>query len=106
MLCGINIQLCEVYTVDDATYTVGQLRSEHYVAGTVPAAWEQAGAFPVLQTLYFSNTLLAGTLPSAWGSRAALHELQYMSIKSCNITGESAVMADSIQSSQSTNLCI
>ena len=76
------------------------------VTGSIPAAWEQAGAFSALQTLHFSNTLLTGTLPSAWGSRAALHELQSLFIDSCNFTGKSAVMADSSQLSQSTSLCM
>ena len=77
----------------------------HSMTGTIPAAWEQAGAFPVLQTLYFVNTLLTGTLPSAWGSRAALHELQSLIIISCTFTGKSAVFADSEWSCQTTSQC-
>ncbi len=80
--------------------------TKHDVAGSIPAAWEQAGAFPVLQTLYFSNTLLSGMLPSAWGSQAALHELQSLIIISCNFTGKSAVFADSDWSCQTTSQCI
>ena len=70
--------------------------SKHDVTGTIPAAWEQAGAFPVLQKLHFSNTLLTGTLPPSWG-QAALHELQSLFIGNCNVTGKSAVIANSIQ---------
>jgi len=93
-------------------YTVGEgLEScahiKHDVTGSIPAAWEQAGAFPVLQTLKFNNnTLLTGTLPPAWGSQTALHKLQTLFLVSCNFTGKSAVLADSIQLSHSTNLCI
>ena len=82
-----------IHTIDETTVTLQSCaHRKHDVTGTIPATWEQAGAFPVLQTLYLSNTLLAGTLPSAWGSQAVLHELQNLTIQSCNFTGKPAVI--------------
>ena len=80
--------------------------TKHDVTGSIPAAWEQACAFPALQNLYFSNILLTGTLPPAWGSQAALHELQSLTIESSNFTGKSAVLADSSWSCQIMSLCM
>jgi len=91
MLSDFQIPLCEVYAIDQTTLTLeNYAHSELHVTGTIPTAWEQAGAFPVLQIIYLDNTLLTGTLPPTWGSQAALHELQSLFIDSCNIIGKSA----------------
>ena len=43
--------------------------ADHYMlAGTLPDAWGQAGAFPLLRNLTVSDLPLSGSLPPSWGS--------------------------------------
>ncbi len=54
--------------------------------GTVPSAWAEDGAFPVLQVFQVTGSALEGTLPASWGSNGSFGSITDLELNSLSGT--------------------